>query len=606
MKKTFDADLKAQRNYVNDLRTKGFNYTLVAAEAFVRGMRDSGYRSTATALDDIIDNAIEALAERIDIVLGWDKGASGSKLNQGGKIAIVDDGHGMDPDMMRVAVLWGGTHRENNRTGFGRYGFGLPSASVSIARKYTVFSKVPGGNWYSIAIDIDKIAKGEFTNAKSGNVEAPEPSPSSPPDFIKEILPKGDLEHGTIVLLENLDRLTSGFNITKSFEQKIMEHIGLIYRGLFREISIFLTDTAKKKGTVAIEPVDPLFLDPNSRFYDEYEVKAEGLPGTSIEVKNKITGQTGVVKIRYAYFHPTFMKNKSKRLSVRKENEGFIIMRAGRQIQAVKSNPWFSIVNNDRYWGVEIDFEPTLDELFGVTVNKQQIEMGESLWDIFEKNGMHSAIKAFRSRYKKDAADEADKSDTKIDEKRPSEKAMEEAAKFKNTRKSGEQNKIADQQSEEEKQQFEEEVERESKKTGRPKEDIIEDIEKKPFKIITEHLPGAPFYRVYQFGAQKQLFINTAHRFFTDVYRGPESTPGIRTALEIFLFVLGDCELESSGDRDRFYQSERHEWSKQFDLTLDILNEADPVLDKMSAKMEEDENGGNLPTQPEKDEKIKA
>jgi hypothetical protein len=34
------------------MNRRGFRYSLIAAEAFVRGMRNSGYRSTATALNE--------------------------------------------------------------------------------------------------------------------------------------------------------------------------------------------------------------------------------------------------------------------------------------------------------------------------------------------------------------------------------------------------------------------------------------------------------------------------------------------------------------------------------------------------------------------------
>ncbi len=47
---------------------------------------------------------------------------------------IYDDGHGMVKDMLSVAVTWGGTHRQGSRKGFGKYGYGLPSASLSIAK----------------------------------------------------------------------------------------------------------------------------------------------------------------------------------------------------------------------------------------------------------------------------------------------------------------------------------------------------------------------------------------------------------------------------------------------------------------------------------------
>ena len=40
---------------------------------------------------------------------------------------------------------------------FGKYGYGLPSASLSIAKKYTIYSKVKGGDWHKIIFDITKL-----------------------------------------------------------------------------------------------------------------------------------------------------------------------------------------------------------------------------------------------------------------------------------------------------------------------------------------------------------------------------------------------------------------------------------------------------------------
>ena len=112
------------------------------ANAFVKGMRDIGYKSTAFALDELIDNSIQAGARKIHVAFGYAGKGSEKKPDM---LAIVDDGHGMDPLMVRASVIWGGTHRHNDRTGFGRYGYGLPSACVSIGRRYSVFSKVADG-----------------------------------------------------------------------------------------------------------------------------------------------------------------------------------------------------------------------------------------------------------------------------------------------------------------------------------------------------------------------------------------------------------------------------------------------------------------------------
>ena len=76
------------------------------------------------------------------------------------QIAIIDDGYGMSREMLRIAVLWGGTDRLDDRGGMGKYGYGLPSSCVSIGERFTVISKredMP--DWYSVKIDLKEIAE---------------------------------------------------------------------------------------------------------------------------------------------------------------------------------------------------------------------------------------------------------------------------------------------------------------------------------------------------------------------------------------------------------------------------------------------------------------
>ena len=135
-------ELEKQNEYAKELADSGYSFELVVGNAFVRGMRDIGYKHTGTAMDEIIDNAIEANAKNINVV--FEDPVKGRKPNA---IAVVDDGHGMSKEMLRAAVVWGGTHRENSRKGIGRYGYGLPSASVSQGTKFTVYSKTAGKKW---------------------------------------------------------------------------------------------------------------------------------------------------------------------------------------------------------------------------------------------------------------------------------------------------------------------------------------------------------------------------------------------------------------------------------------------------------------------------
>src|SRR5271163_937726 len=115
--------IERQKAYVSKLVKSNFKYGLTVGIAFVRGIRDIGYKHTGTALDELVDNSYEAGASNVHIVLHDDGGGRRGNVSH---IAVIDDGSGMIPEMVRVAMLWGGTDRENSRTGIGRFGYGLP------------------------------------------------------------------------------------------------------------------------------------------------------------------------------------------------------------------------------------------------------------------------------------------------------------------------------------------------------------------------------------------------------------------------------------------------------------------------------------------------
>jgi hypothetical protein len=560
-------DLTAQRNYVRRLHEEGFDFGLTIADAFVRGIRDIGYKSTATALDELIDNAIQAEAENLDVVLGYDPRSDAKPA----RLAVIDDGHGMDPDMIRLAVVWGGTHRENNRLGFGRYGYGLPSASISQGKQFTVYSRVTGGGWHQVTLDLDEISAGNYT--MDGRIVVPEPTPAQLPAWLAPFIDDhydGDLVQGTVVVIDKLDRLS--WKTTAALETNLLQHFGVTYRNFLREINLWVNDKP-------VEPVDPLFLTPGYRFYDLNEVHAEALEPLTFDVKEDGGKQVlGTVKVRFSYMPPAFTKGgggrgkTNARFAIMRDHNGIIVLRNGRQIDVLTRCPWTSFQNNDRYWGVEVDFPAAVDEEFSITTSKQQVVMSDRIWDLLEDAGVWRAIQQLRKRYDEDGKREASEAETDPDKKRPSEQAMEDAEKFK-TKKPGFDPETRRQESQE---AFQREVERRARESGMPPEDVernlLLEIQGNPYKVMQESLPGAPFFRVEQIGGQRVLHLNTAHRFFTDVYAGPASTPRLRASMEVLLFVLGECELDATEDRRLFYQTERGEWSSRLMVALDRLS----------------------------------
>ena len=566
-------DLEAQRKYTEQMRGKGFDFSLMVADAFVRGIRDIGYKSTATALDELIDNSIQAGAANIHVVFGLE-----GKSTKPVRIAIIDDGHGMDADMIRFSMIWGGTHRYNDRNGFGRYGYGLPSASISQGRRFEVYSVVEGGQLTKGWLDLDEIADGKYTNG-DGRIIVPEPVVAQLPDWVNAYMETNlgsrTLVRGTVVLLDKLDRLTW---VTESaLSGNLLEHIGVVYRNFLREASIFINGKR-------VEPTDPLFTTPGYRFYDLDEDRAEPLEPTSFEVKDRDTGKSlGIVKVRYSYIPPTFArypeaklypkgKGQNPRFNILKEyNQAIIILRNGRQIDENPKCPWTTFNNDDRYWGVEVDFPATLDEEFSITTSKQQVVLSERMWTLLEQAGVKKVVAQLRARYDKDT--EFLKVKSEEAKTRASELAMQEAEKFKIKRPGG----LSPEQSTRSERQFQEEVSRKAKQAGVSPEVVASELRLQlqghPFKVEYVSLPGAPFYRSEQIGGQKVLYLNRDHRFFTHLYAGPESTPYLRASLEVLLFVLGDSELDSEDERRQFYEVERAQWSQRLSVALNQLQQ---------------------------------
>lgn len=584
-------DLEAQHEYVQSLKKTGERgFQLIATSAFVESMRDSGYKSTATALDEFVDNAGQSGATRVDLL--YQVVNSDGNQHSIGVIAVVDDGHGMEPDMIRAAVLWGGTHRHNDLSGLGRFGFGLPSAAVSITRRFEVYSKVKGGEWYRVCVDLKDICSGKHTNS-DGLVIAPDPEKATLPAWIQKSLGKRNLDQGTVVLLVDPDRLTTGFRKPNGFHKNMMEHLGLIYRGMLNRCALFV-------GDQRVEAVDPLFLDPSARFYDVGNgVLAEGRETLQFAMKNSRTGTEGIVRLRFSYMPPEFQRNpdgseNKERLSIMKENNSFfIVTRAGRQIDLVTRTEYpkddlnLSLKIYDRNWSVELDFDPSLDEEFGITVNKQQVNLSERTWQALMDNGVPAIVKNdLASKGEKARKDKKAKADENAPKQ--SEQVMAEAEKFAKKRPS-----LPDSKLEQARKKVEVEAEKESKEKDKPKAEVekklLEEAQANRYVVLFEALEGAPFYRPDMFGPQTQVRINTRHRFYTEVYDGLKTMPRVRAAVELLLFTLAAEELTADGNRELFYKQERKQWSDRLELLLQLLDRKSSLEEEQSAEAESKE-----------------
>ena len=563
---------KRQQEYAEGVQDDG----LVVGHAFVESIRDLGYKSTGTAFNELIDNAAQAGAENVHVAFGYN-----DRSRKPACTAVMDDGIGMVSAMTKASLMWGGTDRHNSRDLFGRFGYGLPSASVSQGRRVEVYSRPDSGRFARAYLDLDEVREGK--HIEQGRMQLPDAEPADLPEFVvdyaEEHFPGGVEALRTVVVWKALDRLR--YSTTERLENHLLETFGVTYRNHLRRFSVAVNGKP-------VEPVDPLFITEGARFYDEDAERAEAIEPLSFELRDRESRKSlGTVKVRMSVMPPTFGridkakdaagKNANKRFAIRKEHNGLVVCRAGRQIDVVTKGLPTTFVNYDRYVGIEVDFPPSLDEYFGVTTHKQQITLSDRVKQLLADNEVWKTLEQVRKRAGEMRADLTAEYDSPedTDTKRPSEIAMEEAAEFDPPAPESERR---GQQEEEGREAAVEDLV--DKGVPRPDaERVIETVEKdRPFRVEVERVPEGPFYRVELRGGQLALLINSAHRFYTNVYaavQGPEGAR-IRQALEVLLFVLGKSEKDSTGERELFYQSERQEWSRRLNVALARL---DTVID---------------------------
>lgn len=532
----FESILSAQREYAKREGDRSA-LSLIVPEAFVRGIRDLGYRSNGDALSELIDNALQAYADRIDIVFGFDDEKSSKKP---AKLAIVDNGHGMEPEMIRMAVMWGGTHRENDRMGLGRYGYGLPCASVSLGRRFEVLSKVPDGDLSSVTMDLDALTSGEY-DAGDGRLAVPEAVAGEVPQFLADAISKAypnGWHSGTIILIDKLDRLE--WATAQGLRDNFCRQFGVTYHKLRGNAAIYVDDQF-------VEPIDPLFLTPGFTFFDSDEDRANALHPIRIEVRDPDNGAfIGTISLRYAWLPPSFGSieksrdavglNANQRFSIMKDYHGIVFSRNGRLIDVQTRTPWTSFINNDRYIKIEVEFSASLDEPFGVTTSKQQVTVSPRIWDELRISGMPKAIEQLRLKVREAKLVRRARALTPSEnEQRLSVQTMIGAVSNSHSAQMG---------------------------LGLPVS--LYDLE-------FENEPGKPFFRIERSRSARLLHINMAHRFYTDIYDGQVSTAELRTSLEILLFAMGDVILEERARNDNNVELQIASWSKKLESGLNIL-----------------------------------
>src|SRR5262245_26379101 len=315
-------------------------HEIIPQQLAIRSMRSSGYRDTAHAIAELIDNSIQAgedVNPRTEVeVLCVDRYRTVNmrRRRQLDEIAVYDNACGMDPKTLRDALQFGNGTRLSraNQKGIGKFGMGLPNASISQCSKLEVWSWRDGVCFHTF-LDVEQIEKGTLK-------EVPEPKPSTIPERWREIIRDPIGEHGTLVVWSQLDRVT--WKGSKALLENSEFLVGRIYRYFLAEAKarIRLAALEEEEGglTVRFEkdvrPNDPMYLMRGTSAPPPYDTEPafDLLGNKTIQVG--FQGKDHPVTIRYSVSRaaPRQQGGNSQIGRDAARNQGVSVVRAKREL----------------------------------------------------------------------------------------------------------------------------------------------------------------------------------------------------------------------------------------------------------------------------------
>lgn len=351
------------------------HYDIVPTHLVVKAMRDSGYKNAAYAIAELMDNSIEAGATKVELLCGERnemlRQRQRSRIHQ---IAVLDNGCGMDAEVLRMALQFGNGTRlaPENQTGIGRFGMGLPNSSVSQARRVDVWSWQNGiESALHSYIDTDEIERNSLR-------EVPEPTRRAIPEMWLKV-GKAFEGSGTLVVWSNIDRCM--WRTARSIIENSELLIGRIYRFFINDGSVtirfvsFDTDAPLPTPGKYALPNDPMYLMEHTSCPPPFsDTPMFEQWGDDLTFRVRFRDEEHDVLVRCAVAKKEAREGNNPGSLPHgqhaRNNLGVSIVRAGRELDLDAG--W---VNNydptERWWGIEVHFPPALDDLFGVTNNKQ-------------------------------------------------------------------------------------------------------------------------------------------------------------------------------------------------------------------------------------------
>ena len=405
--------------------------SFLAGAYAINSLRKSGYKDLAYALGELVDNSIQENAMDVDILVSEQQVATkaGSMVWRVKKIGILDNGDGMNKERLwRCLRLGDGDTQQGNERGIqsrqmGKFGVGLPQASISQCKKIDIWSWDGGGHKNALHISID-LDDEEFLKT----LAIPEPEPKKiPKKWIKNS--KIWKDKGTLIVWSKLDRCSwrtgtaikknSEFVIGRMYRKHLYEDDLQIRLCAFENDSPYEERWTDRDGDKIqsddevhawyFKSNDPLYLDPRAECPNPPRnpmFDAVGEPqelsfkfqdpetGENIDSKVILSFSKACTQVRrgYNYVEGKYGKGGSQPHGLHaRKNMGLSIVREGRELEL--DDGWCTTERNaalERWWGAQVEFSKEMDTVFGVSNNKQHAHnlsgVAKKQWDYWKDN----------------------------------------------------------------------------------------------------------------------------------------------------------------------------------------------------------------------------
>ncbi|KKN33675.1 hypothetical protein LCGC14_0801360 [marine sediment metagenome] len=596
-----DASPRGGRAVMNRIMKDGAKVPMFFGQTLIRSLRDQGYSSTTSALCEAIDNSIQWGSKNVRVYFRQNGGRGNYQIDA----AVLDDGKGMSPNVLKLAMSFGGSLNYDKRSGIGRYGMGMKTSALSMAQSFDVYTWQEPGAIYSLTLDVEEVGRSRLNMIEMADPQLLDDLPSEVASLLYKPMkwPNADEQRlvahqeediteilgqsGTLVYLPDCDRMDA--QKAKTLGERAIRELGRVYRRFIDNgLKIYVNNRL-------VESFDPAYWSQNSRHAGVEglkETRSRLVTAKQIPIEKAPGGDKVMVSVR-VYELPIEDWSKQPR-AVRKnalriyDDQVVTILRNDREM-FVGIVPEIARRHSDLNWiRIQIDFTGELDEAFGISSNKQGVRPKPYVWEAISA-AIGGDIKNLREKIHKFQATDA------ANGQRGGPSSAERQANEAESAQSLHMD-APNPTTPEEEQALEDHLKALAivvKHEGEDEDAALERVRNSRYLTRFVHDPYWPFYHVESRAGRIILTLNAAHPFYDKVYRPlseaaltgrsddeqeDSGNPGaflgagdVLTGLQLMLFSLARTQSAmSSKDEERahLFDGLRREWSNAFATQL--------------------------------------